>query len=239
MNAAAFHPPMVIETVEHAVVMVDRAYVALCEAEHFQQTREIRNVAIAAAAYAREAKDTRLIDKATELRTRAERKAGQMLREAAEQGERAKPGSFNGNQHVASSHESTTLAQIGVTRDQSSKWQQTAKLTDAEFERALELTKAVTHEISSAKVLKVAREAEDANARFAGMPRFVKMPEPTRTPEQQAVDLYNALESLDAITCTVAQLREALPFYQHFRIAERLPRSLALLQEVERSWKTT
>lgn len=75
--------------------------------------------------------DTRLHDKATELRTRAERKAGQMLRESAEKGERAsrKSPKAQGKHVVADDMlPPPTLAQIGVTRDNSSKWHLIAAL---------------------------------------------------------------------------------------------------------------
>ena len=59
---------------------------------------------------------------ATELRTRAERKCGQMLRDAAASEDRA-----SAEKGIPTKASSTpTFSQIGVTRDQSSKWQQTA-----------------------------------------------------------------------------------------------------------------
>ena len=216
--------------------MVDRAYYALCEADRFQQTRQIRNVAVAAAAFAREAKDRRLLDKATELRTRAERKAGQMLDQARRDGElRA------GNPQLSSTP-TIGLSQIGVTRDQSSKWQEVAKLTDDEFEEALETTKAITHEISTPKVLQAARRAKqrepvviDAEDDDADV--VAELPAPAApSHDEQAVAFYNAVRALAGITCTPAELRAALPYYQHFRIAEGIGRALQLLQEVNAKW---
>jgi hypothetical protein len=73
---------------------------------------------------------------ATEIKVRAERKCGEMLRDSAERGERATP---NGNVNPATTKVSDgatpstpTLADIGITRDQSSRYQQLAamELTD-------------------------------------------------------------------------------------------------------------
>ena len=239
-----FHPPAVVESIEQALVMVDRAYGQLCEAIAFQETRQVRNLAIAAAAYAREAKDTRLLDKATELRTRAERRAGQMLRESAEKGERAVNGD---NRHTLKTSDvatsSPTLAQIGVSRDQSSKWQQVAALSDDEFEDALETTKAITHEISTPKVLRAVQQARQKPPPpevEAGTDddAVVVVEAPSATPDEQAVAFYNAVRALADIRCTAEQLRTALPYYQHFRIAENIGPALALLNEVSTTWKT-
>lgn len=239
-----FHPPAVVENVDQALVMVDRAYGQLCAAVAFQETRQIRNLAVAAAAFAREAKDTRLLDKATELRTRAERKAGQMLANSAATGERATQHG-NVNQHTArvSIEPTPTLAQIGVTRDQSSKWQQVAALTDDEFEDALETTKAITHEISTPKVLRAVQQARKQPAPPAmevdtDDDVLVVLDAPVATPDEQAVAFYNAVRALAGITCTADQLRTAVPYYQHFRIAESIGPALALLKEVNTTWKT-
>ena len=247
MNALVqqeFRPPAVVESVDQALVMVDRAYGQLCEAVTFQETRQVRNLAVAAAAFAREAKDTRLLDKATELRTRAERKAGQMLAASAASGERATKNG-NVNQHTRVSSESTpTLSQIGVSRDQSSKWQQVAALTDDEFEDALETTKAITHEISTPKVLRAA--AQQARQQHAPPVMeegtdddvVVVLDAPVATPDEQAVAFYNAVRALAEITCTAEQLRAAVPYYQHFRIVESITPALTLLEEVSTTWKT-
>lgn len=51
---------------------------------------DIRDKAKAMAAYARQAKDSELIQYATEIKVRAERRCGELLRVTAERGERAR-----------------------------------------------------------------------------------------------------------------------------------------------------
>lgn len=84
-----------------------------------------------------------MIQWATEIKVRAERKAGEMLTLSAATGERAnKEGNIN--QYTRVSNDATptpTLAEIGVTRDQSSRWQQLAALPEEHFETAVATVK--------------------------------------------------------------------------------------------------
>lgn len=67
----------------------------------------------------------------------AERRAGQLLTEMAKA--KASPGNqYTGK--VDRSHDTTgptTLAELGISKDQSSKWQQLAAVPEAEFEAVL------------------------------------------------------------------------------------------------------
>jgi len=230
-------PLVTVETVDQALMMVDRAYLALVEAVEFQSARQVRNLAVAAAAFAREAKDTRLLDKATELRTRAERKAGQMLRESAEAGERAKLGRPEKTSESTTFSAAPTLSAIGVTRDQSSKWQQVAALTDDEFEDALATTKAVTHDISTPKVLRAVQQMREREAPIVDTDEVAVLPpRKAPSPDEQATSFYNAVRALGELTLSASQLRDALPYYQHFRIAENIDRAVILLREVCATW---
>jgi hypothetical protein len=242
MNQLAHLPPenlpAVIETVEQALVMVERAALALAAATDFQATRKVRTTAIAAEALAREAKDPRLIEMSTELRARAERKAGQMLADSVKTGERAKRGETQQPERMSPDTTfAPILAQIGVTRDQCSKWQKVAALTDPEFEHALQLTKAVTHEISTPKVLRAVEKAKSREPDIIENDETPSPIEPRRPSHaEQATEFYNAVRALGELTCTARQLRAALPAYQHFRVAENVDRALALLQEVKTTW---
>jgi len=108
------------------LIRYDAARRALAEAVQFDDVKQIRDVAVAAQAYARQAKDRELIDSATDIRKRAERRAGEVLAEMAANGERPKG-------RKKESH-GAILSTIGVTPTQSSRWQQLAKLPDDTFE---------------------------------------------------------------------------------------------------------
>lgn len=77
----------------------------------------------------------------TEIKVRAERKAGEMLRKAAEQGVRATAADHGKGIQSSVEHNDTrvTLAEIGITRDQSSRYQKLAAMPEEHFETAAKL----------------------------------------------------------------------------------------------------
>ena len=82
--------------------------------------------------YVQQARNTDAERKASEIRIRAERRAGQLLIEMKKNGQRDA-----GGRGKIESRSTTQLKDIGITRDQSSKWQQLAEVPDHEFEAAL------------------------------------------------------------------------------------------------------
>jgi len=73
-----------------------------------------------------------VVNQATEIKLRAERKAGQFLREMP----KAKP--IGNNQYKSGcvpTRNTSTLPEMGITHKQSSQWQKVASIPDEKFER--------------------------------------------------------------------------------------------------------
>ena len=145
------------------LVRYEQARTALIAANSYDEVRDIRNQAEATAAYARQAKDTELIKYATEIKVRAERKCGEMLATA----EKNTGAMGVGPIAVASfDRNPPTLAEMGITKDQSSRYQSLASMSDEHFEAAVETAKDTAGEVTTAFMLR-----EAAKNKPQGKPR--------------------------------------------------------------------
>jgi N6-adenosine-specific RNA methylase IME4 len=113
------------------LVLYDTAHRALDEALRVDEVKAIRDRAVAWQAYAKQARDTTMITNATKIRMRAERRAGELLIEMANQKERH---SGRGDQKTGSQAATPKLADLGINKTQSSRWQKLAALDRAVFE---------------------------------------------------------------------------------------------------------
>ena len=138
-----------------ALVRYDAARKAIAAAHRVDEVKQIRDKAEAVRVYAKQARDLEMQNMAAEIRLRAERRAGQLLVEMRETGQRqakdrGRPKKLSGT---------STLPQLGLTRDQSSKWQQLAgRIDDATFERALIQTKEKNGELTTTALLREVKE---------------------------------------------------------------------------------
>jgi hypothetical protein len=147
-----------------ALMRYDAAKRALAAAHSFDVVRAIRSRAEAIRVYARQAGDFELQNQAAEIRIRAERRAGQLLLDMEKNpgtrgaGRPRKDGSRI-TQSRASTAKTPKLEEIGITKDQSSKWQRLALLVDeAAFERALVQAREKDGELTNAALLREIRE---------------------------------------------------------------------------------
>jgi len=118
------------------LVQLSKAVQLLSEARTLDDVTQIHSMARAAEEYARAEKlGNQAEHHAREIRLRAARKAGAILREMAEKGERRKRGVSKGPQthHVERNDMVPTLTHLGITGDQSTRWQRLAAVPEDEF----------------------------------------------------------------------------------------------------------
>lgn len=141
-----------------SLIKYEAARSALAEAHRVDEVKDIRDKAEAMAAYARQAKDSELIQYATEIKVRAERRCGELLARTAATGERATRAAHGRGKQVASCDQHPpTLAQMGLTKDESSRYQQLAAMPADHFETAVATAKATAGEVTTAFMLREAK----------------------------------------------------------------------------------
>jgi len=135
------------------LVLYEAARAALAEAHRVDEVKAIRDKAEAMQRYARMAKDTELIDHATEIRLRAERRAGEMLKAMGERrGKTSQERSFPSNK------------EIGITDKQSHHWQRLADLDEEVFEDRVQTAKrqaVASVEMTAAEKMAAKRERRE------------------------------------------------------------------------------
>jgi len=141
------------------LVRYDAMCRAIAEAHKVDEVKDIRDKAVALEMYMRQAKNTDAEQDACEIRLRAERKAGQLLKQMEKQH------GARGTGKKVGSTDTTPLSKLGVSKDQSSKWQKLAEVSDEQFELAVTdrtrraTTNGIIRETSPPKVVQVSTEA--------------------------------------------------------------------------------
>ena len=134
------------------IILWDKMKNAVMECHSIDEISRIRNQAEAYRYALKQAKESPdVIRKAEEIKLRAERRAGELLKETPKN-----KGQILRGSSLRPREESLTLEEMGVSKDQSSKWQKIANIPEEKFENFIEVQK----ELSTAGILRVAeREA--------------------------------------------------------------------------------
>lgn len=172
---------------------LDSATRALAEARTLGEITHIRDVAEAARHYARAAQlGLEAQNHATEIRLRAERKAGEFLRDMPKSAG-GRPQEKTGNTMLPVSEESKiprtvrgissrppSLSDIGISKMQSSRWQQVARVPEPVFESYIKTGKESDNELTTAALLRTAAPPLDPPAKAP--PLQAETPAPPRRP---------------------------------------------------------
>jgi N6-adenosine-specific RNA methylase IME4 len=149
------------------LIRYDAARRALAEAHRIDEVKVVRNLAMAAQLYAKQAKDTDLITKATEIRMRAERRAGEILIEMAARKERAASKDTLARGREVATTGTPKLADLGINKTQSSRWQRLAALDSDAFEHKVGAASKRAYDTMTRRFLKAEkiRQAKERHAK--------------------------------------------------------------------------
>ena len=127
------------------LILWDKMKTAVSDCYSVDEIAKLRNQAEAYRYALRQAKESpEVIRKAEEIKLRAERRAGELLKETPKnKGQILRGNSLEPRENIQ------TLKEIGITKDQSSKWQKIADIPEDKFEDYLSVQK----EISTASIL--------------------------------------------------------------------------------------
>ena len=172
------------------LVRYEQARHALAECQRVDEVKDIRDKAEAMAAYARQAKDTEMIQWATEIKVRAERRAGEMLNEGAARGELAGRGRPRHDEEKP-----LTITDLGIDENQSKRWKGLANMSDVHFETAIATARDTAGQVTTAFMLR-----EAAKNKPHGKPKTGPKADAMRA------ELKHAMSSSKTQLCVYARL---------------------------------
>jgi hypothetical protein len=129
---------------------LDQAKQALAEARSFDQIKDIRDKAEAVRKYAQSASlGLDIQNRAAEVKLRAERQAGKLLSQLMLRG---------GDRRSKVYHTRTKLDDLGISRNQSTRWQFQARVPENVFREYVRNTCDAGKELTSANLMRLARQ---------------------------------------------------------------------------------
>lgn len=161
-----------------------RARQELQKAKTIDEVKTIRDAAERLRLYLKQANESlEMQNDAAEIKLRAERRAGEMLKEGAQNGDRqTRGGDRKSNRHNVSLIQPPSLKEIGITEKQSERWQSIATIPEEKFEQTIKETKQARQELTQRDVLKVAQEIRKEQSEERRAERITKIAEVAKAP---------------------------------------------------------
>lgn len=139
---------------EKGLIHFDEARAALAQITTVDEAKAVRDKAEAARVYAKQAKYSLVVQNdCAEIKIWAERRAGELLRDMAEKGERA---SGHGGDRASCRAQ---LEDLGIEKTQSHRWQRMASIPEPELKAHIAETKKQGEELTTASVLRMTHKA--------------------------------------------------------------------------------
>lgn len=138
---------------------IDAAAKALAKARSLDELKRVRDKAEAVRTYARSARvGLEIQNQAAELKLRAERKAGQLLSGLRLHG---------GDRRSSQAGRQARLDDLGISADESRRWQLLATIPERTFEKYIATTQTLGQEIAAAPLLRLARKLKKSGETLA------------------------------------------------------------------------
>lgn len=201
------------------LAVLEEATRMLAECRTVDEAKKIRDLAEAARIYAREQDlGQEAENHAAEIRLRAERRCAQVLADMAINGERDP-----GGRGRIESRPAIQLSDLGITPNESSRWQKLAKADDATFEQYITDAKEAGERLSTVGAIRYLTPAEK------------------RAEEEQATELftiYRALEAIAAFEMTPKQWARLDHGSSAYRVDRHLEPAWRWLNGLRDAWQT-
>jgi hypothetical protein len=228
-----------LKSTEDALAMIDRALTALSKSEDLGDVKSIRDTAEALRHHAINVKASLLLqNRATELKLRAERRAGDILSAMRLRG---------GDRVSDSAADRIKLAEYGITHSQSARWQLEASLPEEAFTAFVNEVVEAGKELSSAALLRVVARHKTNAKRSDPVEALADETEPMEdaaesdrqldTPHDAITEIRNHIKTLcDLIAplCHAARTTPVEPFVSRavHRLFREIHKSLSDLEQM-------
>jgi hypothetical protein len=214
----------------------------LAQSESLEEIKDVRDKAAAVRQYAHNAMASLVLqNRAAELKLRAERRAGQLLLAMGLKG---------GDRKSALGRARLTLDELGISQNQSKRWQKEAIVPEPEFCAFVALAQKGEIELTTASLLRLAAtryapgsKREDVDPSDLAMLPLGAMPGldcDVSQPQEIIAELLNHTKTLDGILSPLYDGGDPEEFHPCFgRALQRLVREIrGLLSELERCTAT-
>jgi hypothetical protein len=214
---------------EGTLVRFDAARRALSEARSIDEVKDVRDQAEAIRLYAKQQGESlQMQNDVAEIKLRAERRLGELLSETV----------HPGNPQLS---RDATIGRLpdGITKDQSSRWQQVADIPEDTFEQHIAETKATRDELTTAGLLRLAKQQRQEDE-VALKEMADNLPAAFHAPDagKWTSTLYGFFRALN----TLASMPSAAEVVAHIQVwevgqVEPLPAARVWLEDFAESWR--